>query len=155
MQVIPEDELDHWFSRGDSADPAMAVPDRATALLGYTSGTTAAPKGVPITHGALMNWFRAAATEPSVNWDSDDIGLMVMPNFHLAGTLVTLPALYHGASLATLSAFDPTAFIFAVAAHRPTVTCLVPTALQILLDHKSEQPTDFSSLREFSTPARP
>jgi acyl-CoA synthetase (AMP-forming)/AMP-acid ligase II len=147
VQVIPEDELDHWFSRGGSADPAIAVPDHATALLGYTSGTTAAPKGVPITHGALMNWFRAAATEPSVNWDSDDIGLMVMPNFHLAGTLVSLPALYHGASLATLSAFEPAAFIFAVAAHRPTVTCLVPTAIQMLLDRKSEQPADFSSLR--------
>jgi acyl-CoA synthetase (AMP-forming)/AMP-acid ligase II len=147
VEVVPEDELDQWFSRGDSADPGIAVPDSATALLGYTSGTTAAPKGVPITHGALMNWFRAAATEPSVSWDSDDIGLMVMPNFHLAGTLVSLPALYHGASLATLPAFEPTAFTFAVAAHRPTVTCLVPTALQMLLDHKSEQLADFSSLR--------
>src|ERR1700758_4962143 len=147
VQIIPEDELERWFSRGSSADPGIAVPDSATALLGYTSGTTAAPKGVPITHGALMNWFRAAATEPSVNWDSNDVGLMVMPNFHLAGTLVSLPTLYHGASLATLSAFDPAAFIFAVAVHRPTVTCLVPTALQMLLNHKSGQPIDFSSLR--------
>jgi acyl-CoA synthetase (AMP-forming)/AMP-acid ligase II len=147
LEVVPQDELDQWLSRGGAADPGIAVPDSATALLGYTSGTTAAAKGVPITHAALMNWFRAAPTEPSVNWTSDDVGLMVMPNFHLAGTLVSLPALYHGASLATLSTFEPTAFIFAVAAHRPTVTCLVPTALQMLLDHKSEQPTDFSSLR--------
>jgi acyl-CoA synthetase (AMP-forming)/AMP-acid ligase II len=147
VQVVSEDELDHWFSRGGCADPGIAVPDGATALLGYTSGTTAAPKGVPITHGALMNWFRAAATEPSVNWDSDDIGLMVMPNFHLAGTLVSLPALYHGASLATLSAFEPTAFVFAVEQHRPTVTCVVPTALQMLLDHASTNSADFSSLR--------
>ena len=147
VQVVPEDELEQWLSRGGFEDPAIAVPDSAIALLGYTSGTTAAPKGVPITHGALMNWFRAAATEPSVDWDSDDIGLMVMPNFHLAGTLVSLPALYHGASLATLPAFEPTAFVFAVAQHRPTVTCLVPTALQMLLDRKSEQAVDFSSLR--------
>jgi acyl-CoA synthetase (AMP-forming)/AMP-acid ligase II len=145
VEVVPEDELDLWFSRGGTADPGIAVPDSATTLLGYTSGTTAAPKGVPISHGAVMRWFRAAATEPSVNWNSDDVGLMVMPNFHLAGTLVSLPALYHGASLATLPAFEPTAFIFAVAQHRPTVTCLVPTALQMLLDHKSEQATDFSS----------
>ncbi|WP_084269200.1 long-chain-fatty-acid--CoA ligase [Mycobacterium avium] len=147
LQVIPEDELDHWFSRGNSADPGIALPDSATALLGYTSGTTATPKGVPISHGAVMNWFRAAATEPSANWNSDDVGLTVMPNFHLAGTLVALPALYHGASLAILPAFDPAAFVAAVAAHRPTVTCLVPTAMQMLLDHKSEQPADFSSLR--------
>ena len=94
-----------------------------------------------------MKWFRAAATEPSVNWNSDDIGLMVMPNFHLAGTLVSLPALYHGATLATSARVRARAFVDAVAAHRPTVTCLVPTAMQMLLDHKSEQPADFSSLR--------
>jgi acyl-CoA synthetase (AMP-forming)/AMP-acid ligase II len=58
-----------------------------------------------------------------------------------------LPSLYHGATLAILPAFDPTAFVDAVAAHRPTVTCMVPTAIQMLLDRKSEQPADFSSLR--------
>jgi len=130
LQVVGEDELTQWSSGADGADPGIALNDDATALLGYTSGTTAAPKGVPISHGAVMNWFRAAATEPSVNWNSDDVGLMVMPNFHLAGTLVSLPALYHGASLAILSAFDPAAFVAAVAAHRPTVTCLVPTAMR-------------------------
>jgi acyl-CoA synthetase (AMP-forming)/AMP-acid ligase II len=75
VEVVPEDELDQWLSRGGSADPGIAVPDSATALLGYTSGTTAAPKGVPISQGALMNWFRSAATEPSVNWASDDVGI--------------------------------------------------------------------------------
>jgi acyl-CoA synthetase (AMP-forming)/AMP-acid ligase II len=147
VEVVPENELDHWFLRGGSADPGIAISDSATALLGYTSGTTAAPKGVPITHGALMNWFRAAATEPSVNWDSNDIGLTVMPNLHLAGTLVSLPALYHSASLASVSAFEPTAFVFAVEQHRPTVTCVVPTALQMLPDHTSTDSADFSSLR--------
>ncbi len=93
VQVIPEDELDQWSSRAGSADPGIALTDSATALLAYTSGTTAAPKGVPISHGALGRWFRAAATEPSVDWNSDDIGLMVMPNFHLAGTWVSLSAL--------------------------------------------------------------
>jgi acyl-CoA synthetase (AMP-forming)/AMP-acid ligase II len=147
VEVVPEDALDQWSSGASSADPGIPLTDSATALLGYTSGTTAAPKGVPITHGALMNWFSTAAKEPSVNWNSDDVGLMVMPNFHLAGTLVSLPALYHGASLGILSAFEPAAFVSAVAAHRPTVTCLVPTAIQMLLDHGSTNPDDFSSLR--------
>jgi acyl-CoA synthetase (AMP-forming)/AMP-acid ligase II len=147
VQVVPEDDLDHWSSGASAADPGISLTGGATALLGYTSGTTATPKGVPISHKALMKWFDAAVTESSVNWNSDDIGLMVMPNFHLAGTLVSLPALYHGASLAILSAFDPIAFVAAVAALRPTVTCLVPTAMQMLLDHASTNPVDFSSLR--------
>jgi len=146
VEIVAETDLESWSQAG-SADPDVVLTDSATALLAYTSGTTAAPKGVPISHGALGNWFRAAATEPTVDWNSDDIGLMVMPNFHLAGTWVSLSALYNGASLAILPAFEPAAFIAAVAAHRPTVTCLVPTAIQLLLDHASAQPADFSSLR--------
>src|ERR1700737_3451436 len=49
VQVIPEDELDQWFSDTDTADPSIALTDSTTALLGYTSGTTAAPTRVPIT----------------------------------------------------------------------------------------------------------
>ena len=147
VQVIPETELDQWSSHADAADPRIALSQKTTALLAYTSGTTAAPKGVPISHGALEMWFRAAATERSVDWNADDVGLMVMPNFHLTGTWVSLSALYNGASLAILPAFEPAAFVAAVAAHRPTVTCLVPTAIQLVLDHASAQPGDFSSLR--------
>ncbi len=147
VEIVPETELRTWSSHAGSADPGVALTDSATALLAYTSGTTAAPKHVPIAHGALGKWFRAAATEPSVDWNSDDVGLMVMPNFHLAGSWVSLSALYNGASLAILPAFEPSAFVAAVAAHRPTVTCLVPTATQLLLDHASAQPGDFSSLR--------
>lgn len=145
--VVSEGAIDQMCSDASFADPDIPLTDSATALLSYTSGTTAAPKGVAITHGALMKWFSAAAAEPSVSWNSDDVGLMVMPNFHLAGTLVSLPALYHGASLGILSAFEPAAFVSAVAAHHPTVTCLVPTAIQMLLDHGSTNPDDFSSLR--------
>lgn len=147
VDVVAEDEVNDWSSRAGSSDPGIALHGTDTALLAYTSGTTAAPKGVPISHGALMNWFAAAASEPSVDWKSDDIGLMVMPNFHLAGTLVSLPALCAGASLAILPAFDPAAFVAAVAAIRPTVSCLVPTAMQMLLDYASTNPADFSSLR--------
>jgi acyl-CoA synthetase (AMP-forming)/AMP-acid ligase II len=147
VEIVAETDLDQWSSHASSADPEVGLTDSATALLAYTSGTTAAPKGVPISHGAFGMWFRAAATEPSVDWNSDDIGLMVMPNFHLAGTWVSLSALYNGASLAILPAFEPSAFVAAVAAHRPSVTCLVPTAIQLLLDHASAQPGDFSSLR--------
>jgi acyl-CoA synthetase (AMP-forming)/AMP-acid ligase II len=145
VQVVPEAELDTWSLHADAADPGIALT--GGALLAYTSGTTAAPKGVPISHSAFGRWFSAAAKEPSVNWNSDDIGLMVLPNFHLAGTWVSLSALYSGASLAILPAFEPAAFVAAVATHRPTVTCLVPTAIQLVLDHASAQPGDFASLR--------
>ncbi|MEB3030070.1 AMP-binding protein [[Mycobacterium] nativiensis] len=147
VDVILEDTLADWAGDTGAEEAAVVVTEDTIALLAYTSGTTAAPKGVPISHGALLRWFRAASAEPSVSWDSDDIGLMVMPNFHLAGTWVSLSALYHGASLAILPAFDPATFASAVTTLRPTITCLVPTAIQMLLDRTPAHADEFSSLR--------
>ena len=43
VTVVPEDDLDQWFSGAGAADPAITLADTATALLAYTSGTTAGP----------------------------------------------------------------------------------------------------------------
>jgi acyl-CoA synthetase (AMP-forming)/AMP-acid ligase II len=147
LDLVKEEKLVDWLADADCADPGVPVAGHRTALLAYTSGTTGTPKGVQITHAAFANWFRFAASEPAPQWSADDVGLMTMPNFHLAGTWVTLPALNHGATLAILPAFDPDDFVQAVGTYRPTVACLVPTAIQLLLDHRSSRSCDFSSLR--------
>jgi len=147
VDLVEEEALSDWLVDADSVDPGYPVDGDRTALLTYTSGTTGKPKGVQISHNAFANWFRISASEPAQRWSAEDVGLMTMPNFHLAGTWVTLPALYHGATLAILAAFDPDDFVRAVDAHCPTVACLVPTAIQLLLDHASSESCDFSSLR--------
>jgi acyl-CoA synthetase (AMP-forming)/AMP-acid ligase II len=147
VDVVAEGALSDWLVHAASADPGYPLAGDGTALLTYTSGTTGKPKGVQISHDAFANWFRISASEPAQQWSADDVGLMTMPNFHLAGTWVTLPALYHGATLAILAAFDPADFVRAVDAHRPTVACLVPTAIQLLLDHPASESCDFTSLR--------
>ncbi|MET8431130.1 long-chain-fatty-acid--CoA ligase [Nocardia sp. NPDC004860] len=140
--------LDTWLDDHGATDVSRAsIADGDIAMLCYTSGTTAQPKGVPITHRAFQHWFLASSLEQAEKWSSDDVTLMVMPNFHLAGSWVSIPALYHGGTLAILPAFDPKAFLAAVTEHRPTVTCLVPTAMQLLLDDPATANYDFSSLR--------
>jgi acyl-CoA synthetase (AMP-forming)/AMP-acid ligase II len=146
--VIAEANVEDWLAGADIADPRVHVHVDGTALLAYTSGTTAAPKGVVISHRAFAEWFRAAADEPAASCTNDDVGLMVMPNFHLAGTWVSLPVLHAGASLVVLPAFEPEAFSAAVQAHRVTVTCLVPTAVERLLGYISaKRAHDLASLR--------
>jgi acyl-CoA synthetase (AMP-forming)/AMP-acid ligase II len=137
--VIGLADLESWLSDRPADDAIdLAADANCIALLAYTSGTTAAPKGVAITNAALAEWFRAAALDPATAWSAADTGLMVMPNFHLAGTWVSVPALFHGATLVVLPAFEPISFLAAVRAHRVTVTCLVPTAIHALLQHVSE-----------------
>jgi long-chain acyl-CoA synthetase len=139
--------LASWSGGYGDTDPGIPVVGEDIALIGYTSGTTGRPKGAMISHEAFSFSFLSDELEPTISWDADDVALMMMPNFHLAGTWVSIPALYHGATVAILPAFEPGAVMAAVAEYRPTVMCLVPTAIQLLVEDPRAAACDFSSLR--------
>jgi len=76
------------------------------ALLVYTSGTTGAPKGVPLTHGNLL--ASATAVNLAWRWEQTDVLLLALPLFHVHGLGVGLNgSLCAGASVALRSKFDP------------------------------------------------
>ena len=139
--------LDEWLDRFSGPDRAITVHESDTALLAYTSGTTGRPKGARLSHRAFGNWFLISSLEPTETWQDTDVMLMVMPNFHLAGSWVSVTALYHGGSIAMLPAFEPSAMLEAIDRYRPTIACLVPTAITMLLEHPGIAGHDFSSLR--------
>jgi acyl-CoA synthetase (AMP-forming)/AMP-acid ligase II len=139
--------VDRWLADAGAADPWLPVSPDATALMSYTSGTTGRPKGTEITHLAFDRFFMMSSLEPTESWLPDDVLCMVMPNFHLAGTWVSLPALYHGATVAVLPSFDPAGFFRALERYRPTITCLVPTAIDLIVRHPGAGSADFGSLR--------
>jgi acyl-CoA synthetase (AMP-forming)/AMP-acid ligase II len=139
--------VDQWLAGAGTADPGLHVAPDTTALMSYTSGTTGRPKGAEVTHLAFDRFFMMSSVEPSESWTADDVLCMVMPNFHLAGSWVSLPALYHGATVAVLPSFDPVTFVEALERYQPTVTCLVPTAIELLVRHPEAASADFSSLR--------
>jgi acyl-CoA synthetase (AMP-forming)/AMP-acid ligase II len=124
-----------------------AVDGAAIALLTHTSGTTGQPKGATFSHDAFRNAIRWTQEEPSMRCGSDDVALMVMPNFHLAGSWVSLPALYYGGTIAILPAFEPNAVLKALREWGVTTVCLVPTAIQFLLSHPEIHEADFGALR--------
>jgi acyl-CoA synthetase (AMP-forming)/AMP-acid ligase II len=73
--------------------------------------------------------------------------LTVMPVFHLVGTGLSVQALYNGATVSVLPALDAGKLLQIVARDRPTICALVPTAIQMILDHPDSKSADFSSLR--------
>lgn len=141
------DQLSLRLQAQEATDPRVPLTGDLPALLAYTSGTTGLPKGVQLSHEAFQNAFLCLALEPALTWRPTDTALMVMPNFHLAGSWVSLPALYHGGSVAILPFFEPSATLAAIEQSRPTVTCLVPAAMQMLLEHPRANAFDFSCLR--------
>lgn len=96
------------------------------AMLGYTSGTTGAPKGATLTHGNLL--AGAEALRRAWGWSESDRLVLALPLFHMHGLGVGLHGTLHsGASAVLQPSFDPDAVIDAVRAHRATLFFGVPT----------------------------
>ena len=138
---------DQWLQQGDGQDPNLRIHPEDTAMLIYTSGTTGKPKGVQLTHGGLNYMRLCEHLEPAYEWRDGDVMLTVMPVFHLVGTGLSVQALYNGAAVSVLPALDPGALLKFLARDRPTICALVPTAIQMVLDHPDAKTADFSSLR--------
>jgi acyl-CoA synthetase (AMP-forming)/AMP-acid ligase II len=140
-------EIEQWMEGGDGRDPALRIHPKDTALLIYTSGTTGKPKGVQLTHEGLDRMRLCEHLEPAYEWRDGDVMLTVMPVFHLVGTGLSVQALYNGATVSILPALEPGNMIKLIARDRPTICALVPTAIQMVLDHPDAKTADFSSLR--------
>jgi acyl-CoA synthetase (AMP-forming)/AMP-acid ligase II len=136
------------FLRGASTeDPLIPVPSTTTALRVYTSGTTGLPKGVELSHENFNMTRLCEHLEPAIPWNSDDVFLMFMPNFHTAGSGLMLQSLYNGGAVSMLHAFEPGLVLRAIRETHPTILLIVPSALQMLLDHPLARQTDFSCLK--------
>ena len=140
-------ELDELMQRASDSDPQQPVDPESTAVLMYTSGTTGKPKGVMLSHRGLNYMRLCEHLEPALQWHADDVMLMAMPNFHLVGTGLSVQSLYNGSTVSILPALDPGKTLETIRRDRPTICALVPTAIQMLLDHPDAARTDFSSLR--------
>ncbi len=129
------------------ADLERPVDPWQTAVLMYTSGTTGEPKGVQLSHQGYLYLRLCEHLEPSFRYEPDDVMLTVMPLFHAMGTGLALQALYNGAAVAVYAMPDPAGLMKLIASTRPTIVPLVPTVIQMLLDHPEAATADYSSIR--------
>ncbi|MCX7071779.1 MAG: long-chain-fatty-acid--CoA ligase [Gammaproteobacteria bacterium] len=139
--------LDQALAGVSDVDPRMPLDAEQAALLIYTSGTTGKPKGVELTHRGFHYMRLCEHLEPALQWQDDDVMMMVMPNFHLVGSGLSIQSLYNGGTLSILPQLDPGQLIKVIQRDRPSIVALVPTAIQMVLDHPDAKTADFSSLR--------
>lgn len=119
-----------------SIDETVTLDDEA--LLVYTSGTTGAPKGVVLTQYNLL--VDALAISQAQAITGGQRMMCVLPIHHVNGIVVTLvtPMLV-SASTVLNRAFSASAFWERVAKERVNIVSVVPTLLQFLLEHGTEQ----------------
>lgn len=116
------------------AERAPADPERI-ALIVFTSGTTGRPRGVQLSHRALLaNREQAGQLRPApVN--AVDRVLLALPLFHIYGFAAGLVQVcWAGATVVLPGRFEPGRVIDAVVDERVSVIAGVPSMFRALLD---------------------
>lgn len=114
-------------------DPAghddLAIDDvdgTAPGLVGYTSGTTGAPKGAVLTHANLL--ANSTALSWAWRWTAEDRLVHALPVFHGHGLCAALyTTLLTGASAVLLPGFDVGSVLDSSDSHGATMFFGVPT----------------------------
>ncbi|MDR1874024.1 MAG: AMP-binding protein, partial [Synergistaceae bacterium] len=111
-----------------------AAESRDIAVIFSTSGTTGAPKAVPVTHSAFLDNCRASIRSLE-DLKEGDVLLNVLPNFHAFGYMTgyLLPLILRGAQAIVPSFMPPGHTLEAIIGAPVNVVILVPTMLNFLL----------------------
>ncbi len=114
-------------------EPEPWTPDEdATATINYTSGTTARPKGVQLTHRNL--WINAATLGWQMGVNDRDVYLHTLPQFHCNGWGMVYGVTGMGGRHIVLRKVDGPEILRRIDEHGVTLMCGAPAVLSAVLD---------------------
>ncbi|MGH7785292.1 MAG: long-chain-fatty-acid--CoA ligase [Candidatus Binatia bacterium] len=129
-----------WTDWGALVDAASATPSPALAIdedelvsINYTSGTTARPKGVMLTHrNCYLNAYNLIA---HLGIRHDDVELWTLPMFHANGWGGVYATTAMGGTHVILRSIDAGAIYELIAQEGVTFACMAPAVLRTILDY--------------------
>ncbi|HLR85332.1 MAG TPA: AMP-binding protein [Nocardioidaceae bacterium] len=128
--VLGEDDDQIWG--GDAEPQPWEGDERATATINYTSGTTARPKGVQLTHRSL--WVNATTFGWHATITDNDVYLHTLPMFHANGWGMPYAVTGMGCKHIVLRKVDGTEILERVEEHGVTMMCAAPAVVTAALD---------------------
>ena len=118
---------------GSAEEPRpWAGDEHATATINYTSGTTARPKGVQLTH--RNNWLNATVFGWQASVSDEDVYLHTLPMFHANGWGMPFAVTGVGGRHIVLRKIDGGEILRRVEAHGVTLLCAAPAVVAAALD---------------------
>ena len=115
------------------------------AQLYYTSGTTGRQKGVMLTHKNVAH--HALGTIAELKMTDEDIWIHAAPMFHLADAWATWATTWVGGTHVMIPEFEPKTVMALMEHERVTLTNMIPTMLNLMVNDNDMIKYDFSSLR--------
>lgn len=147
LPVLPTGTVSDWadaLACGVAAPAHNRGPDDL-AVLPYTSGTTGLPKGCMHPHRTLMH--NAVAVGHWTSSTSENVGLLVVPMFHITGMVVGMHAsVYSGATMVVMPRWDRELAGQLISRWRVTHWTNIPTMIIDLLASPRFDQYDLSSL---------
>ena len=117
----------------EGVDPEPWIPDEdATGTINYTSGTTARPKGVQLTHRSL--WANATTFGWHTGVSDRDVYLWTLPMFHCNGWGMSYAITGMGGRHVVLRKVDGPEILRRVEQHGVTMLCGAPAVVAAILD---------------------
>lgn len=124
-----------------------ALTSNSLAQLLYTSGTTGAPKGAAMTHGALMTEYLACIAD--CDYDRNDRALAAMPLYHSAQMhALTTPQILAGSWTRLMATPEAPHLLAYIEQDRINSLFAPPTVWISLLRHPAFDAHDLSSLKK-------
>ncbi|MGB0113914.1 MAG: AMP-binding protein [Ilumatobacteraceae bacterium] len=140
--ALDEVECEHKFVIGAESDAVLMqrgvepqpwdADEDATATINYTSGTTARPKGVQLTHRNL--WLNASVFGWHMGVSDRDVYLHTLPQFHCNGWGMLYAVTGMGAEHIIIRKIDGKEILRRVEEHGVTLMCGAPAVLNMVLD---------------------
>jgi acyl-CoA synthetase (AMP-forming)/AMP-acid ligase II len=140
--ALKEVECEHKYVIGAEADAELMRFDveprpwegdeDATATINYTSGTTARPKGVQLTHRNI--WINATTFGWHMCVNDRDVYLHTLPQFHCNGWGMLYAVTGMGGKHVIIRKIDGAEILRRVEQHGVTLMCGAPAVVNMVLD---------------------
>jgi long-chain acyl-CoA synthetase len=144
---------DEVVDSGSAAAPDVVVEQSQLAALPYSSGTTGLPKGVMLTHRALvcnqLQMLHGSGIGPG------DVYPIFLPLSHIYGVMLMNIALGSGARQILMERFDLQAVVSTIEKYGVTVLHLVPPVLLALANAAGLDRSQFRTVRYALSAAAP
>lgn len=141
--------FDEFLLDASADEPEVEVLPNDTWVQLYTSGTTGKPKGVVRSHHSYTAFYILNAAD--FGFTPEDIGLTLMPLFHVNSTFYAFVFTYIGAGVYVHrdDKFDPVELLDVIDREEPTFSSMIPTHYNLILDlpYDVTRQYDVSSVR--------